>query len=110
MASFSLETPVLVAWLGTPLSWRAGSLSGVTIAVSVIGGSLLIGGGRRGGAGAAGGGGARGLEVAGGRSVGGGVAVDRVGVGLGTVVAVVVAPVPVRTVVGLGVVGRFVAP
>src|SRR5918997_5367093 len=107
MASFSLETPVLVAWLGTPLSWSAGSVSCVANAVSVIGGSLLVGGGR----GPAGGGGARGLEVAGGRVGGAAVpGVDLVGICLGTVVAVVVTAVVVRAVVGLGVVGRLVAP
>src|SRR5918993_2290952 len=99
IASFSLETPVLVAWLTTPLSCITGSTSGPrasservsSATVSVIGWGLLV---------------ARALPAgAHGRQLAVAVAVTTVPV----VVPVVVPAGPV-VVVGLGVVGRLVAP
>src|ERR671913_54501 len=101
IASFSLETPVLVAWLTTPLSCITGSTSGPrasservsSATVSVIGWGLLV---------------ARALPAgAHGRQLA--VAVAFAVATVPVVVPVVVPAGPVA-VVGLGVVGRLVAP
>src|SRR4029453_16930127 len=99
MASFSLEMPVLVAWLGTPLGCWAGpsSMSTAGTAVSVIGGSLLVG---RGGGGRGHGRGLAAVAVT--------VAVVPVTVAVATLVTV--APGARVGVVRLGVVGRLVPP
>src|SRR5690606_18085668 len=85
IASFSFEMPVLVWWLTTPLGCSSGSAGCAVIAVSLIGGSLLVG-----------------LGGAGGHA-------DRLALGTIAVGGRLVA-VRLGTVVRLGVVGRLVAP